>query len=329
MLSKDSQNTDTENDTTSWERERKGMEEEIHDLKILYETIAEHSSAIENELDDKNREVSALIQQLKKYLSPQLYKLIVGKPGNISLDYRREFLTIFFSDIMNFTEISDRTDPEVLSDILNEYLNDMAQIALAHGGTVDKFMGDAIMVFFGAPEHTDDKNHARDCCKMALEMQQKIRHIDHEWMQRGIPQGLKVRMGIHSGYCTVGNFGAENRMDYTIIGGNVNIASRLESLATPQSIFISSITRNLLTNDFIAEFDQMLQVKGIHYPVEVFRLLGHREDVHTVDNPYLVKHKDGFVLNEIEFDHKKTSSGEISRIKEALHNVLSIIDKSH
>lgn len=261
-------------DQDNWEKEKQSLLEEIEDMKVLYETVAEHSSFIENELEQKNQEISGLINQLKKYLSPQLYQSILGGGKEVSLNYERKFLSVFFSDIVNFTEISDRTDPEVLSEILNGYLNDMAQIAHKHGGTIDKFIGDALMVFFGDPEYINDEKHARDCCAMALEMQMKIADIDKVWRKRGISHGLQVRMGIHSGYCTVGNFGAENRMDYTIIGGNVNIASRLESLAEPSSTYISSVTANLLDDSFMHNFIQNITVKGIHYPIEVYKLTG-------------------------------------------------------
>lgn len=312
---------------SEWSREKEDLLGEVHDLKILYETVAEHSSTIENELEQKNQEISSLIQQLKKYLSPQLYNLIVGKTGNASLNYNRKFLTIFFSDIVGFTEISDRTDPEVLSELLNGYLNEMAQIAIKYGGTIDKFIGDALMIFFGDPEYTSDQKHAQDCCQMGLEMQSKIEKIDQQWIRRGIPQGLKVRMGIHSGYCTVGNFGSENRMDYTIIGGNVNIASRLESLAGPKSIFISSVTKNLLSQDFISHFNQTFQVKGIHYPIEVFELLGYKKVKHPGTNPYLLINRHGFVLEKIIFDNASSNPEKLKQIEKALKSLLSHIEK--
>jgi len=283
--------------TNNWQDEKNNLLEELEDMKMLYETVAEHSSLIENELEQKNQEVSSLLNQLKKYLSPQLFQSIVGGKSEVSLQYKRKFLTIFFSDIVGFTEISDRADPEVLSELLNGYLNDMAQIANKHGGTIDKFIGDALMVFFGDPEYINDQKHAQDCCAMAIEMQQKNKEISDLWVKRGIRNGLKVRMGIHSGYCTVGNFGSENRMDYTIIGGNVNIASRLESLADSESIFISSVTKNLLDDDFKTAFRQELHVKGIHYPIEVYELMAFRfEEENLHNNPYITITNSGITL---------------------------------
>src|SRR5690606_105981 len=124
-----------------WENERQKLLDEIQDLKVLYKTIAEHSSTIENELETKNQEITTLIQQLRKYLSPQLYNLILGEQGKTDLSYKRKFLTIFFSDIIGFTEISDRIDPEILSEVLNRYLNDMAQIAIKYGRSEERREG--------------------------------------------------------------------------------------------------------------------------------------------------------------------------------------------
>lgn len=313
---------------TEWEEERQKLLDEIQDLKVLYKTIAEHSSTIENELEAKNQEITTLIQQLRKYLSPQLYNLIVGEQGQTDLSYKRKFLTIFFSDIIGFTEISDRIDPEVLSDVLNSYLNDMAQIAIKYGGTIDKFIGDALMIFFGDPEYVDDQRHARDCGHMAIAMQERIRDLDIEWKNRGIAHGLKVRMGMHSGYCTVGNFGSENRMDYTIIGGNVNIAHRLESLSVPNGIFISSITRNLLSKEFFTRFSQTFHVKGIHYPIDVYELLGYRNTEDQTPDSFLTQNGKGFQLRNIEFDPEADSPEKLQKIEDTLHRLLSHIENN-
>jgi adenylate cyclase len=311
-----------------WTKEKESLLEEIEDLKMLYETIAEHSTAIENELELKNEEISALINQLKKYLSPQLFQSIVGGKKEVSLSYKRKFLSIFFSDIVGFTEISDRTDPEILSELLNSYLNDMANIAHAFGGTIDKFIGDALMIFFGDPEYVNDQKHAVDCCGMALAMQEKIKEIDKSWRQRGITQGLKVRMGIHSGYCTVGNFGSENRMDYTIIGGNVNIASRLENLATPGGIYISAITANLLTSDFKTIYKQTTQVKGIHYPIEVYELQANSQENNLVVNSLLTLSDNALSLQNIAIETHSADWTQVSEVKDTLSKALEWIDNN-
>lgn len=291
-------------------KENEELKEEIAELRLLYETIVEHSSLVENELEEKSSMMSGLLQKMKKYLSPQLYQSLVGQEVGAEIKYKRRFLTIFFSDIVGFTEITDRADPELLSDLLNGYLNEMAQLALKHGGTIDKFIGDAVMVFFGDPEYVNDEKHARDCCNMALDMMAAVRKLNVEWKRRGIPKGLQIRIGIHSGYCTVGNFGSENRMDYTIIGSNVNIASRLEGVAESNTIAISEVTKNLLSSDFEVSPVEAVKVKGVHYPIEVYQLksntgtdsheslsLLHKSDDETWHLKSIVIHSE---LNEVE-----------------------------
>ena len=134
----------------------------------------------------------------------------------------------------------------MLSILLNSYLNEMSKIALKYGGTIDKFVGDAILIFFGDPETKGDKEDACSCVLMALEMQERMHHLKNLWENQGITNPLEIRIGINTGYCNVGNFGSENRLDYTIIGGEVNLASRLESNAMTGQILISQETLSLI-----------------------------------------------------------------------------------
>jgi len=250
------------------------LQGELSDLKIMYENVIDHSNTLEEGLSTANRTKNQLLEVVRKYMPAQLYEAIVGGKSEASTkNQRRKKLTIFFSDITNFTATTDILEPEVMSELLNDYLNHMANIAIAHGGTVDKFVGDAVMVFFGDPEFINDQEHARRSVFMAIEMQMKIRELSGLWASRGAPEGLRVRMGINSGFCTVGNFGSETRMDYTIIGGQVNIASRLESVAQPGSIIISGATRALLEDFFETESLGEVDVKGIHHPIDIYSVM--------------------------------------------------------
>jgi hypothetical protein len=150
----------------------------------------------------------------------------------------------------------------------------MAKIAIKWGGTIDKFVGDAIMVFFGDPEYTNDTDHAVRAVRMSLEMLERMKELRNEWADRGIERPLHVRIGINTGYCTIGNFGSENRMDYTIIGGNVNLASRLETSAEPDSILVSHETWSLVKNDIDCVYMGEIQPKGIAHPVRTYKVLG-------------------------------------------------------
>ena len=140
---------------------------------------------------------------------------------------------MFFSDIASFTETTERLQPEDLSQLLNHYLTEMSEIALAHGATIDKYVGDAILIFFGDPETRGVKEDAVACVKMALAMRKRIAELQSTWQASGIDDPLRCRMGINTGVCTVGNFGSEDRMDYTIVGADVNLAARLETACPP------------------------------------------------------------------------------------------------
>ena len=129
----------------------------------------------------------------------------------------------------------------------------MSKIALRYGGTIDKFVGDAILIFFGDPETKGEKEDAHSCVLMALEMQERMHHLKNLWEDQGITNPLEIRIGINTGYCNVGNFGSKNRLDYTIIGGEVNLASRLESNAMAGQILISQETYALIKKHIVCE----------------------------------------------------------------------------
>jgi len=314
---------------TQLKREIIKLTEELQDLKIMYDNTVEHGTLIENDLEETNRKLKILLGSMKKYLSPQLYNSIV-ESGNeeVQLSYKRKKLTIFFSDIAGFTQITDMIEPETLSDLLNQYLDDMSKIALKYGGTIDKFIGDAMMVFFGDPEFIDDETHARRCVLMAVEMLDKIRILSDEWLARGSPSQLSVRMGINTGFCTVGNFGSENRMDYTIIGGQVNIASRLERIAEENSIYLSNSTYNLVQEIVVVAPPQSTTVKGISHPIEVFRLIRLKDEEERTEGKYCIATEGGFVLKPISYDSRYASVLEREKIVQSLETALRNIKKN-
>ena len=184
---------------------------------------------INQELTQANDFLAAISMKLAKYLSPQIYKSIFSGQKDVAITTERKKLTIFFSDIENFTGTTERLQPEELTALLNEYLTEMSKIALAHGATIDKFIGDAILGFFGDPETKGVAEDARACVQMAVAMQQRLGQLNADWRERGIEQPFRARIGINTGYCNVGNFGSDDRMDYTIIGAEANLAARLQS----------------------------------------------------------------------------------------------------
>ena len=200
-------------------------------LKRDKEALLEEQLKNQELIAGKTRELERLANRLAQYLSPQIYETIFSGKESSEDTYTRKNLTVFFSDIVQFTDMSDSLEPEKLATVINSYLSEMTQIALDCGGTIDKFIGDAILVFFGDPATRGDREDALAGVEMAIRMQTRIQELQGYWKKNGVSDGLKVRMGITSGYCTVGNFGSNQRMDYTVLGKPVNLAARLQSLA--------------------------------------------------------------------------------------------------
>ena len=156
---------------------------------------------------------------------------------------------------------------------MNHYLTEMSKIALAHGATIDKYVGDAMMMFFGDPESRGISEDALACVEMAIAMQRRLSELHDEWLDRGLERPFRTRMGITTGYCTVGNFGSEERMDYTIIGNEVNLAARLQASAEPGGILLAHETQALVKNVIACEEHEMIKFKGFAKPVRTYRVL--------------------------------------------------------
>ena len=232
--------------------------------------VAEDAKA---EAQLKTQQMEDVSGQLAKYLSPQIYESIFSGKQNVEVKSYRKKITVFFSDIVNFTVISDKLESEELTALLNFYLNEMSQIALKHGATIDKYIGDAIMIFFGDPESFGIEEDARRCVAMAVEMQQRMAELWGYWSKHfGLKKDLEIRVGIYTGYCTVGNFGSEDRLDYTVIGAAVNLASRLESAATPSGILVSEETYFQVKDYFSFDAPQQLELKGLERGVSAYEV---------------------------------------------------------
>jgi class 3 adenylate cyclase len=220
-----------------------------------------------------------LSSQLAKYLSPQVYELIFSGKQEVKIASRRKKLTVFFSDIAGFTDTTERLESEDLTRLLNHYLTEMSGIALSYGATIDKYVGDAIVIFFGDPETRGVKDDALACVEMAMAMQKKMTELQGVWRASGIEKPLQCRIGINTGYCTVGNFGSEDRMDYTIVGSGVNLASRLEAAATPGEILMSYETYANVRHKIHCEERGQVSVKGIPYPVATYQVVDTYENL--------------------------------------------------
>jgi class 3 adenylate cyclase len=281
--------------------------------------MAEKQRLAAEEVSKKNRELEVLSNKLSKYLSPQVYNSIFTGEQGVGLASQRKKLTVFFCDIADFTETTEKMESEDLTALLNQFLTEMSKVALAHGATIDKYDGDRIMVFFGDPETRGVKEDAVVCVKMALAMQKRMRELGDIWAAMGIEEPLRCRMGIHTGYCTVGNFGSEDRMDYTVVGSTVNLASRLEHEAPVGGVLLSNETHALVMDDIRCEARGRIRVKGVAYPIAVHEAMEVRE---SVDSQSQAMSADLLHL-KLQLDHRLMNAEEQHKARQVLEDALA------
>jgi PAS domain S-box-containing protein len=269
---------------------------------------------------EKNLILESLSNQLAKYLSPQVYASIFSGDQSVEIASKRKKLTVFFSDIVDFTGTTDSLESEELTNLLNHYLNEMSKIALDFGATIDKYVGDSIVAFFGDPETRGVKEDARACVNMSITMQRRIQELQSEWLDMGLEKPFEVRMGINTGFCTVGNFGSAERMDYTIIGNEVNLAARLESLAEAGGILMAHETHSLVKDTVLAEEGDTLTVKGFARPVRTYSIVGLHEDL-AEQGRIISKEQDGVrVLVDLKKGDKADAIQAIREVLSRLEN---------
>lgn len=218
--------------------------------------------------EEKNKE--ALRRSFEAYFPPTVVKKIMANPEMITAAGQKKELTILFSDIKSFTTYSSTMKPDEIQKLLNEYFGAMVDIVFKHEGTVDKFIGDGLMVFFGDPEPQED--HALRGVLAAIEMQKKTRELKKKWEAEGkFP--IKIRVGINTGPVVVGNMGSTRRLSYTVLGADVNLAQRLESNAPVEGIMISRRTYDLVKDHVKTRALEAVKVKGIDESIEVWEVV--------------------------------------------------------
>ncbi|OSM01688.1 adenylate/guanylate cyclase domain-containing protein [Magnetofaba australis] len=240
--------------------------------------IGEHINQAATQLDAAQREarrerdhLAQVSQTLANFFPPQVRERILSGRLSDRIASQRRKLTVFFSDLVGFTRAVENMEAEDLTRLLNEYFHEMSEIALAHGGVIDKYVGDAMLVFFGDDEgDVDPREGAAACVAMAAQMQQSMVGLRQRWANQGVARPFHVRMGIATGYCAVGIFGSEKRRDYTIIGNTVNLASRLESAAQPDEALVSHETYVLTRELFHFTPREPMTVKGVAEPVQAY-----------------------------------------------------------
>ncbi|MBU0561018.1 MAG: adenylate/guanylate cyclase domain-containing protein [Bacteroidetes bacterium] len=215
-----------------------------------------------------------------QYVSGALVDELIADPDKLQLGGESKRLTILFSDIAGFSTFSEKMTPQELVSNMNEYLSEMTQIVLDDQGTLDKYVGDAVMAFWGAPIPLE--NHAYLACKAALEMRMKVEKLKEIWHERGIPP-IEVRIGINTGEVVVGNVGGVQRFDYTVMGDTVNLASRLEGANKQYGTYlmISETTYEDVKEHFLVRELDNITVKGRTKPTVVYQLLGYKSDPFT------------------------------------------------
>lgn len=231
-------------------------------------------------LDSKTtkKEKNQLQYAFSRYISPEIVNQIAHDPALLHVGGTTKYLSVVFTDLKNFTNLSDTMEPVKLVRILNMYLNEMSEVILALGGTIDKFEGDAILAFFGAP--TQMRDHAERCCRSALRMKKMEAILNEQLLhEKLITEPLETRIGINTGDMIVGNIGSLKRLDYTIIGQNVNIASRIENVNKEfnTSILISEATNKIVHKAFNTRLVKTVTLKGVATPITLYELLSEKE----------------------------------------------------
>lgn len=267
-----------------------------------------------NQILQQQEEHFQTSRKLIKYLPPQVWESIFTGKRDARLQTQRKKLTIFFSDIKDFTETSDEMPPDALTEMLNTYFEHMSRIALRYGGTIDKFIGDAILIFYGDPTSRGAKEDALACVSMAIEMRREMQILRQKWQSMGIERPLHIRMGVTTGYCHVGNFGSESRMSYTIIGRDANLAARLQSVASPDEILISHDTYMLVRDRILCKEKGAVTLRGIAKPVQVWEVVDFVSE--TQDSVMWIEHElNGFAMH---MDINKIRNYDKERVIKAL-----------
>ena len=249
--------------------------------KNLEQMVTERTAALEKakeELLEFNLNLKAKVEkqveelrrhnELRRYLSPKLSEKILSLGSALGAEPQRKMMTVVFTDIRNFSSFAENLEPEELFQLLDAYLSEMTTLIYRYDGTLNKINGDGMLIFFGDPIPLDD--HAQRAVMMAKDMQRKVLALRDEWLQYG--HELALGIGINTGYMTVGNIGSQMHKDYTVIGNQVNVAARLESLAKPGQILISQRTYSRVKEMVDVEKVGEIRVKGLYHPVFTYNV---------------------------------------------------------
>ncbi len=271
---------------------------------------------------EQSKKMENISKKIGKYIPPQIHEGLFKGLYNTEIQTKRKKLTIFFSDIKNFTDTSEKLQPEDLTKYLNEYFSEMTNIALKYGATIDKYIGDAMMLFFGDPNTKGERNDARACVEMSLEMQEKMTQLRSKWKDEGFYNPFEIRIGINTGYCNVGNFGSNQRLTYTIIGGEVNVAARLESIGDAGGVLMSYETYAHVQDIVEVEEKDSVKMKGINREIKIFSVLNRKNEKNKTNKLFKKNNKE---INSKVI--KNSQESEIREIKNSLKTIQEKVEK--
>ena len=244
-------------------------------LATLYSELTALNHNLENTIEEQLSQLRRT-EELRRYVSPQVADAIVVEGSRLTLTPTRRNLSILVSDIRGFTQMAERMEPEELVDALNQYFTALTEVVFSHGGTLDKYLGDGILCFFGDPIPFED--HAERAVAAAFGTQEVLERLRSKWMLK-YDEELTVGIGISTGYVTVGNIGSENRIEYTVIGNHVNVASRLASNALAGQILVTDRTMAAVKDYVVGTEVEAMALKGVQRPVRIFEITQREADV--------------------------------------------------
>jgi len=245
----------------------------LHDLELQHiEEVDRLNRRLEARVEEQMAELIRT-GELKRFMPQPIAEGLMA--GQLSPDdgFERRKVTLLFADLVGFTELSDKLEPEELAEVLNEYLREMTAEAVSQGGTLDNYIGDGLMVLFGAPKRADESVQAWRALRTAFGMKARAKELTGAMRERGIPADLRVRVGVNTGHCTVGVLGSDVMRAYKAVGFAVNVAARLQAEAEPGTVLAGFRTYALVKDRVVAEQREPLTLKGAARPVEAWEIL--------------------------------------------------------
>ena len=272
------------------------------------------SDASEAKLTSANETLGKLTANLSRFVPDTVVKALLADNQDAVTHTSRQEITVFFSDIVGFTALTEQLEPEKLAQIMADYFTEMAHICHEWGGTLDQFIGDAIVIFFGAPDSAGTQEDAKRAVFMARDMQMAMTKLRDKWASEGFTKSFHIRMGLSTGYCNVGNFGSQERLHYTALGNAMNEAARIQALAAAGDILLAEETYLLIRQQVRCAQDKQVQLKGRANQTILYRVLPTDDEDST---PLITRQQEGFSLY-LKTDDITDKDSAVSELEKAL-----------